>query len=212
MFTSDRDLLTLEPGLFRDASWVGQQLARGEARITSGHALFTAGGINRDAALPGMVLVIGRIPLEIISVIDDTEVEVSLLRTDVAAPVIVPTDMTAAPALCTTFQPQIALAHRQILAMLGLAPSGAETFETFNEDAITNPRDLTLLESLGALNLIFSGLAAAAGPDSLAWQKADMYAKRFARERFRAHAKIDTNNDGQPDALRRCNILHLVRT
>lgn len=211
MFTSDRDLLVLEPGLFRDASWVGQQLARGEARINSGIALFTAGGINRDAALPGMVLVIGRIPLEIMHVIDDTQVEVSLLRADIADPVIVPTDMTAAPALCTTFRPQIALMHHQILAMLGLARAGEETFGNFSEDAVTNPGELTLLESLGALNLIFSGLAAASGPDSVAWQKADMYAKRFARERFRAHAKLDTNNDGQPDALRRCNIMHLVR-
>ena len=213
MFTSDRNLLTLEPSLFRDCSWLAQQYGRGEARLESGHAIFEAGSINRAATTPGMVLVVGRAPLEIVQVIDETNVVVSLLRPSIDADPIPPADRAATLTICTTFTPQIALMHAQILAMLGLAPSGTPPTlpDQLTEDHITNPQDLALLESLGALHLIFAGLASAHGPDSIAWQKADMYAKRTARERFRAQAKLDTNNDGQPDAARRCAVMHLVR-
>lgn len=213
MFTQDRNLLTLEPSLFRDCSWLAQQLGRGEARLESGHAIFESGSINRDAAQPGMVLLVGRAPLEITQIIDEHDVVVSLLRPSLDADPIPPADRSAAPAVCTTFTPQIALMHAQILAMLGLAPAGSPPApDQLTEDHITNPNDLALLESLGALHLIFAGLAATTGPDSIAWQKADMYAKRTARERFRAQAKLDTDADGQPDAARRCAVIHLIRS
>ena len=213
MFTQDRNLLTLEPSLFRDCSWLAQQLGRGEARLESGHAIFESGSINRDAAQPGMVLLVGRAPLEITQIIDEHDVVVSLLRPSLDADPIPPADRSAAPAVCTTFTPQIALMHAQILAMLGLAPAGSPPApDQLTEDHITNPNDLALLESLGALHLIFAGIAATTGPDSIAWQKADMYAKRTARERFRAQAKLDTDADGQPDAARRCAVIHLIRS
>lgn len=214
MFTQDRNLLTLEPSLFRDCSWLAQQLGRGEARLESGHAIFESGSINRDAAQPGMVLLVGRAPLEITQIIDEHDVVVSLLRPSLDADPIPPADRSAAPAVCTTFTPQIALMHAQILAMLGLAPRGTPNTlpDQLTEDHITNPHDLALLESLGALHLIFAGLAATTGPDSIAWQKADMYAKRTARERFRAQAKLDTDADGQPDVARRCAVIHLIRS
>ena len=213
MFTQDRNLLTLEPSLFRDCSWLAQQLGRGEARLESGHAIFESGSINRDAAQPGMVLLVGRAPLEITQIIDEHDVVVSLLRPSLDADPIPAAARSAATAVCTNFTPPITLIHAQMLAMLGLAPAGSPPApDQLTEDHITNPNDLALLESLGALHLIFAGLAATTGPDSIAWQKADMYAKRTARERFRAQAKLDTDADGQPDAARRCAVIHLIRS
>ena len=103
-----------------------------------------------------------------------------------------------------------------LLRMVGVERAGSSGAQSplgavITEDRITNPADLALLESLGALHLIYTAAAAMLGPDSAPARRAAMYAERFARERFRAGAKLDTDADGLPDAVRRFSTIHLVR-
>lgn len=76
---------------------------------------------------------------------------------------------------------------------------------------LTNPGAFTRVTCLGALQAIYSAGAVVAGLNSPAWAKARMYAERFALERERIVAQIDTNADGEPDAVRRVNLSRLVR-
>lgn len=98
--------------------------------------------------------------------------------------------------------------------MLGITPTSATptTPDAVLESQILNPRDLTLVESLGALHLIYSAASAALSEDSPQAQRARMYQQRFASERWRARAEIDLDNDGLADAVRTLNVSHLLRT
>jgi hypothetical protein len=80
-----------------------------------------------------------------------------------------------------------------------------------SESSILNPADLTLVECLGALHLIYSAASAALADTSPLAQRARMYQERFAKERWRARARIDLDGDGIADAERSLAISHLVR-
>lgn len=213
MFSSDRDLLTLEPTLFRDVSWLAQTLALGTGSLAAGTLTLDDPLLAGTGIAPGHIVMVDRIPLEVLAVTDDSTLTVSLLRPDPAGPQIVPVNRAGSAVSIITFAPQRALTHRQLLAMLGITPDGATptSIEAVTESQILNPQDLTLVESLGALHLIYSAAAAALSDDSPQATRARMYQQRFAQERWRARAEIDLNNDSLADATRTLNISHLLR-
>lgn len=212
MFAADRDLLLLEPALFRDAAWTAQTLLDTTGSI-SGDTLTLASG---DAAAAGIssghVALVGGLSLEIVQRLSSTALRVSRPRADAADPVIPPPAMTTQPVVVSTFAPQLAIAHRQVLRLLGIdrdapaPPPGAA-----RESSIVNPGALVLVESLAALHLIFTAAAALSGPDSPAGLRALAYRERFGLERHRAAAMLDLDGDGRPDALRRMDTAFLVR-
>ena len=214
MFTTDRDLLTLEPTLFRDISWLAQTLALGTGSLSGGTLTLTAPLLSGTGITTGNVVMVDRVPLEVLSTSGGSTLTLSLLRPDPTGAQIVPADRAGASVSIITFAPQRALTHRQLLAMLGITPTGTTptTIDAVTESQIINPRDLTLVESLGALHLIYASAAAALSDDSPQAQRARMYQQRFAQERWRARAEIDLNNDGLADATRTLNISHLLRS
>jgi hypothetical protein len=108
----------------------------------------------------------------------------------------------------STFAPQLALIHAQVVRMLGLAPSGSGGGAPTEADVV-NPDDLRLVEALGALHLVYAA-ASAAGAEGMA-SKAAMYRERFSAERQRVVARVDLDGDGAPDATRRMNVVALSR-
>lgn len=210
MFTKDRDLLAIEPNLFRDVSFLAQTVIQTTGTLTAGTLTLDDPAPEGTVAV-GDVVVVNRAPLEIIEVTDETTLVVSLTRPDPSGQQLIPIDRAAATVSINTYTPQRTLIHDQLLRMLGIDP-GAEPAEgVITEESITNPRDLALVECLGTLHLIYAAAAAPLAEDSPLAQRARMYQDRFAKERWRARAKIDTDGDGEPDAERTLNASRLIR-
>lgn len=210
-FTTDRDLLALQPNLCREVAWLAQTLYRGTVKIESGQLIAVTGSFPASIA-PGHIAVIDDRPLEIVSVTSSTGLTVSLTRTAPDAPAIPPADTGNLPGSIVTFAPQIAIIHDLLLRMFGLEAS-RRTIDPLapDESAILNPRDLWLVEALGALHLIYTSASATLTPDSALAQRAAHYHQRFTRERWRARALIDLDSDGLANATRTLSTLHFER-
>ncbi len=198
-FANDRDLLALEPGLFRDCGFLGQRLSKSTASI-SGTTL-TASSPDVDfiaaAVAAGHVPLVGGVPCEVVSVTSTTQLVVSRLRESRTGPVLPPPPATSQECVIGTFQPQIALAHGQLLAMAGLEPTGSSPgAQALSDDAVIR------LEATLTLSLIWAAAAALSGDGSAAWSRAEWYRSRAAAERGRVRMPIDTNGDGIADASR----------
>lgn len=221
MFITDRDLLVLEPNLFRDAAWIGQRLSRGTGTVSgttltvsSPEVAFDAAGIDA-----GAVATVAGVSYEVAARLSGTQLQLSRLRDATTDAVIPPAPATGVEATVVTFKPQIGTVHRQILRMLGFEPDGVAGSaadlpplpSTLTEAAITNPGALRRLESLGALHAVLAAAGALLGPDAEVNQRAEAYRQRFIDERQRVVAYVDTNGDGRADVARRPNVAQFVR-
>jgi len=214
MFATDRDLLVLEPYLFRDHAWVGQRLARGNATIADGSIDFSVVDVELDVAqvAAGCVVTVLGSSYEITGNVGTKSASVSRLRSSIGGPTIMVSDTAESDAWIVSFRPQIAMVHRQILRMAGIEPDApAPTDGRLGESAITNGVALVTLEALGTLHLIFAAAASVAGPTSPAAIRAQMYRDLFREERRRVSVELDTDGDGLPDVARRLNISQFVR-
>jgi len=211
MFSNDVDLVRLEPGLFDVVGWSSQRLLVATGAITSGVLLLTAPGDAQAAGVqPGDVIQVGGVPMEVLTVAFGDVVLVSRIGEFGATP-IVPLDQPSAKVEVTTFRPQIGLVHRQILRSIGIDPDGPLEEGEPGVAAVLNPDGLRLLESLGALHMVFSAAAAISPGGSPLAERAAWYRERFADERSRAVARMDTDGDGRVDATRRPSVVPLVR-
>lgn len=213
MFALDRDIAQVEPSVFRDVTWVEQLAARGTATVngtlleaSAVTPVFTEGGIE-----PGHVVVVGGQSLEVIDVLSETFLEVAMLRASVEAVTIAPVDIASTSFHVMTFRPQIEWVHRQVLAMLGLAPAAVNDSVLLSETSIKNPWEFVRVEVFGALYMIYTAAGAALSADHAINQRSAMYKQLFREERLRVVAQIDTDGDGQADVLRRMNVGQLVR-
>lgn len=208
MFAKDRDLLVLEPGVFREVLWLGQRLVRGVGSVSGTTLTMTSQDVGFDDAgvEAGHVVVIDGVALEVIARVSAGELEVSRLRASETGAPVGAGSIVSQVAEVSSFAPQIALTHAQVLRMLGLEASGRGAP---SEDDVVNPGDLRLIEALGALHVVYAS-AAAAGAGELAF-KAAMYRERFSAERQRASARVDLDGDGAPDSIRRMNVTQFVR-
>lgn len=209
-FATDRDLLILEPSLFRDIAWAGQRrinladAATNGVTLTSATADFIAADIR-----PGHIAMLDSTALEVIERISMTQLTISLLRDDPADAPLAPPAHTAASLIIATFGPQIIHVHDQLLRALGIEP--ADPGAAVSEANITNPAPLAVLETLGALHLVFSAAAALATDQDRLARKAQLYRDRFVARRNRLHVGIDLDGDGLPEATRRLNTIQFLR-
>ncbi|MEL6330631.1 MAG: hypothetical protein AAFR38_13320 [Planctomycetota bacterium] len=205
MFASDRDLLVLEPSLFTRVAWVGQRLVRGTGAVTGTTLAATEQDVGfEDAGVtPGMVVLAGGVPMEVIAVTAQSTLEVSRVRADPSSPARRPPPQTGAAFEIATFGPQLADVHRRLLTMVGM--------EGADEPSIVNAGELWRLEALGALHLIWAGASASGGEHAREAERAEWYRLRFDQERRRARAEIDTDADGVADAARSFSSVAMVR-
>lgn len=213
MFAADRDLLALHPDLFRDVAWLGQRVLGATVSISGG--TLSAAGVDL-AALgvgEGQVVLVAGVPVEVLARTGATTLSVCRPRADRGDTPINPDAVPSAAATIFTFAPQIALAHRQILAMLGLRPlndAGARPDEP-GEQHVVNPGDLRDAEACLALHLILSAAAGLGGPESPAGRRAEFFRQRFNQSRSHAAARLDLNGDGVAEAARFLNTGWLIR-
>jgi hypothetical protein len=213
MFATDRDLLVLEPNLFRDVGWLGQRLVQGTGSV-SGTTL-TVAGVDFAAlgVTAGHVVVVDGASLEVIARLSATTLTVSRVRAEADGAVVPPAAGTGLAVVISTFRPQIALVHRQVLRMLGVAAAGEGTGAAgeIGEAQIVNAEEMRLVEAAGALHIVLASAAALAGPQSALGQRAEAFKRMFAAERGRVSARIDVDGDGVADAQRYLNAMQLFR-
>jgi hypothetical protein len=208
MFASDRDLLGLEPNLFRDVGWVSQRLAAGAASVSGTVLTLTAGEPDFEQAGVGEgdVALFDGAACEVLARLSAVQLSISRLRASPTGPALPPSPGTNRAVVVSTFAPQIRTVEDQVLRMLGIEPG--DPFSPGVSD-IVNPGALRLVVCLGALHLIHAAAEAPAGGDE--GPRTAMYRKRFAAERQRVAVGIDLDGDGMPDAIRRINHAQFVR-
>lgn len=216
-FAVDRDLLALEPGLFRDVSWTAQKLVDVAGASVSGTTLTASGADFVGAGVAaGHIALVAGVAHEVVTRLSATQLTVSRLREEATAPAIPPGATTGAAVVIATFMPQIRIVHEQVMRSLGIEPSAASGAPAVEAGApteanVVNPGGLARLEALGALHLIYTGAAALVDAASPLWAKAEVYRARFAEERRATGAALDLDGDGIADAVRRASALRLVR-
>lgn len=208
MFSQDRDMLTIEPHAFTDALWAGRRLASGTAAV-SGTTLTSSSStasFTEAQAETGQVVVFNGVPLEVVAVTSATVLAVSRLRTSTDDEALPPEPSSAASFTLTTFAPQRAIVHRQLLGLLGLdLPDGP------GAEAVVDTTALAHAEALGTLHLVYAAASALSGPSSALGARAVMFADMFSRARQTLAVGLDLDGDGVVDATRRPALMHLVR-
>ena len=214
MFINDRDLLLLEPNLFRDASWAGQLLISATGNISGTTLTLTAYDVDFDGARVdgGYVVLVDGTPYEVIARLTATTATISRIRENTGDAPLMPSPVTTQLVSVMTFRPQASIAHAQVLRMLGIEPASTGETGAVTDSDITNPEDLVLVECFAALHMIFAAVSSLSSPTSPLVERMEMYRQRFATERQRTAALIDTNGDGIADATRRLNIIQLTRS
>ncbi|MEM1330630.1 MAG: hypothetical protein AAGG07_08730 [Planctomycetota bacterium] len=206
VFATDRDLLAHDPEVFHRVVWAGQRLASGTATLSGTVVTFETVDVPLDVSGvgAGAVVLVGGTPYEVLDRTGATELSVSKLRGRVTdAPIPGGELSTAVPAQVATFAPQTALVHAQLLRMLGIDSS--------SEGEVVDPASLAEVEALGTLHLVWSGASALSGPESPAGKRAEWFRKRYAAARREAVVPLDRDGDGEADATRRLNVLHVAR-
>lgn len=202
MFTTDIDLLVVEPNLFAEVGWSGQRLVSDTGTL-SGTTLRLAGSdLAASGVEAGCVVLMSGVPLEVVQRLSATTLSVSLVRWGRTGPAIPPVGLSSGACEVWTLRPQIALAHRAVLRLIGLSEG---------EAAVLNGDELVMLESLLALHLVYAAAGAAAPAGSGLALKAEQYRRRAGAERTRIAAQIDLDGDGVIDATRRPGVIPWVR-
>lgn len=215
MFATDRDLLALQPDLFRDTGWSGQRLVKGTGDIsgttltlTSQDNTFAAAGVGA-----GHVALVDGVAYEVVARLTATTATISRLRPDPDSAVIPPAPVSGRAVVVSTFAPQINLAHRDILWRLGIDPD--ETGDGVKESDILNPTAFREVEAMGALIVVLtqSGMGAAHvdTPASSRLNRARALRDEYANKLRQVGAKIDTDGDGVADATRHADLSYMAR-
>lgn len=211
---TDRDLLILEPTLFREVLWIGQRLVSGTGSASGTALTMSAQDVLFDAADVGAgnIALVGGTAYEVLDRVSGTVLTISRMRADAGDAAIAVGSASAVEVVVATFGPQIAMVHRQVLRMIGIEPDAQAVEGGATEESIINRSEIARLEALGALHLIFSAASSALGPDAALARKAEFYRARFAAERERAAVLLDLDGDGQADATRRLNVVQFIRS
>ena len=209
-FSTDRDLLALEPDVFRDLPLVGQRRAHGDDGELAGTA-FTAlaGTFPAESVAATGVILIDSTPHEIVERVDASTLTVSLPRVRPDDPPIPPGDGSGLSYVVRTFAHQAAVVHDTLMNLLGL--DGDNPDHALTEDAVLSVSRMARLETLGTLERVYSAGAALTGDNEMLLLKADHYRRRFAAARERSVVLIDTDGDGFADVRRRLGEASLVR-
>lgn len=213
-FSTDRDLLVLEPHIFDDAPIAAQQRITAADAAVAGTTLTSASSDFVAAQVePGSVVLIGQIAHEVLMRIDATTLAVSLPRARLADAAIPGPQGASLELIARTFAPQAAVVHDMLLNLLGIdAQDGdAQDDARITEDDIVSLSVMARLEALATLERIYASAAAVAVDAEPMLRKAAEYRDRFNRSIRRATVLIDTNGDGRADRRWRLGDLRLVR-
>lgn len=208
-FSTDRDLLALEPNVFRDVPFVAQQRVAVNDGVLTGTTLSSAEADFAAAQVgAGNVVLIDRVAYEVIERVDEGTLTVSLLRARLSDAAIPGPEAIDLEVRVRTFAPQAALVHDSLLRLLGIDPDDADGL---TEDAVVSLSVMARLEAVGTLERIYSGAAALGGDNEMLPIKAREYGRRFHLAASQATVLIDVDGDGHADERRHLGLIRLAR-
>ena len=209
-FSTDRNLLMLEPGVFNDVPFVAQERLRvtdasvSGTTVTSASADFAAAQVDA-----GSVVSIAGIPAEVVARVSATELTVSRVRQRASDAAIPPVPGSNLELIVRTFAPQAALVHDCLLRMVGVDPDDANS--PITESMIVSLSTMTHLEALGTLERVYAGAVALVGENGDIWKKAADYHRRFGAACRGARIRMDLDGDGKADFTRELGLIQFVR-
>jgi hypothetical protein len=204
-YATDRDLLALEPNVFRDVAFDGQVLATAADGIIAGTTLsststdFEAAGVGA-----GSVVIVNGTALEVIERLSSDLLSVSKPRASSSGAAVPPAAGTGLSLRATTFAPQIALAQRQTERDLGLDVDGLA-------DAALRSAAMTRVVAHGALHHVFAAAATSAEKRDPMWTRALWHLEQREKRLRRLVVELDLDGDGTTDATRRIQPTRMVR-
>lgn len=209
-FSTDRDLLMYEPTLFTDVPWVSQQrLSVTDAEVMGSTLMSAQADFVQAQVDVGSVVLLNKMPLEVIDRVDAMTLTVSLLRARTSDAPIPPGDTSSMPLVVRTFAPQAELVGAALLRMLGL--DGDDSGQPLDAEAVVSLSLIARLESLGTLERVYSSAAALTGDNDALLFKAAEYRRCLSQAASRSPVQIDTNGDGLPDEKRYIGLSRLMR-
>lgn len=209
-FSTDRDLLAIEPHVFRDVPLLGQQRIKVNDGAISGTTL-TSVTADFEAAqvTAGAVVLVAGLPMEVLSRTDANTLEVSMLRFDSQGAAIPSSDGSGLEVVVRTFSPQAALMRDALLRLLDMDED--DPGHGLSAASILSASLMQQLEALGTLERIYSAAFALAGDNAALHDKARLYRGRFRTACLSATVLIDTDGDGLPDIWRPLGVVKWQR-
>ncbi len=206
MFSTDRDLLAIDPNLFQDIPMASQERLAVDDGVLSGTTLTSSSAdFNEAQVAMGSVVLVAGIPHEVIEQVDAHTLTVSLIRATTDAPAIPSNDGVDLPVIVRSYAPQAERVHDELIRLLGIAPN------TPAEAAIVTKPLMAELESFGTLERIYSGAAAVVGDNKELRIKAKEFGQRFQAACRSATILFDIDGDGLVDAKRSLGAVCLNR-
>lgn len=212
-FSTDRDLLVMEPNVFTDAAIAAQtRLSVADAAVsgttlTSAAADFAAAGIDA-----GSVVLIADVAHEVVGRDDAHTLTVSLPRAQLSDAPIPGPGGTGLSLVARTFAPQAALVHDALLRLIGIDTDDPDA--TLDEDSVVSLSTMSHLETLGTLERLYASageLIAPGGWRNTLLLKGDDYRRRFREALGRAAILLDADGDGHADRTVRPGVATLTR-
>lgn len=213
MFSTDRDLLALEPNVFVDVPLISQQ----RVSVTDGElAGTTLSSVTADFEVAevdaGSVVLIRGVAHEVIARLNEMTLTVSLPRAAPDGPAIGSGDGTGLAVEARTFALQAGLVHDVLLEAVGIDVDDSQG--ALNESMIVSKGVMRRLEALGTLERIYAGAVAVCGGQAdqrMLWEKANWYHRRFRQAFGSARVLLDVDGDGVADTQRTFGVRTLRR-
>ena len=200
-FSTDRDLLVIDPQVFSDAVVIGQQRLKVSDGVVSGTTLTSALADFEQAEVgAGGVVLINGVPCEVISRTNANTLEISLLRSSMEGAAIGPGDGSGVEVVVRSFGPQAGLVYGVLLRLIGIDPDDAGGGLT--ADAVVSRELMARLEALGTLERVYSGVVSLVGDNQEAKRKSEDYRGRFGTACRAATVLLDLDGDGVADVRR----------
>jgi len=209
-FSTDRDLLIIEPNVFSDVPLAAQQRVKVVDGVIAGTILtsisadFTAAQVDSG----GVVLVAG-VAHEVISRTDANTLVISLPRGSSADPAIPSGDGSGLEIVVRSYAPQASVVHDALMRLIGIDLDDPENKLT--EDSIVSAGVIARLEALGTLERVYSAAAALVGDNEEIRRKARGYCSRFKSACRGATVLLDLDGDGFADVRRSLGVVWFSR-
>ncbi|MBN1974203.1 MAG: hypothetical protein JW787_11225 [Sedimentisphaerales bacterium] len=202
-FSNDSDILKYEPILFGELHLPWQVLAEGSGGTLSGTtftaadadflaAQVAAGGViyleSQDKSLDGTY--------EIVSVDSQTQLEISVVRTDSQSESIAPPAAENISYRISTLAPQANEVGFQLTEYFGIQPGNPAS--DYDADDILDVSVLRQASVFAVIAGVYAMLACRA-KDGDYWKKSLYYRKLYSQARARIRLSIDTGSDGIVD-------------
>jgi hypothetical protein len=211
-FATDIDLLHWEPNILKDAAAVAQTVLTGTGTLsgttfTTNENLLVDANVSNEQAIVIAAPVDGTFPISAVTA-NDT------LTLSILYDQLYPDQGSAEPwqgasgadltYYIRTFWPQRRIVSELLLQAASVKPDAVDT--------IMNPEILRRPCTLGALQMIYTALAAAASEPANLLIRAELYERLYRRALRNAAVDLDLDGDGVIDARRHLGVLELHRS